>query len=329
MDVVIHAEALTKIFRDFWQRPKVRAVNAINLDVRAGEVFGLLGPNGSGKTTTLRMILGLLTPTRGTLAVFGRAPRDVASKARIGYLPEESCLYPYLTARETLNFYGRLFNLRHATRQTCIDQLLEMTGLQNAQHRNVGEFSKGMARRIGLAQALINDPDLIVLDEPTAGLDPVGCRQVKDLILTLARRGKTVILSSHLLADVENVCDRVAIMSDGIILVQGHVHDLLEQHDRCQLTFPALTPARLAAVLQVLRRETGADPAVDHPSRTLEQFFIETVGQARPESGAPTGVAPTAGVAEFLKINTKPTSNTQHQASPKRSAQASPTSNVE
>jgi len=297
---VIRAQALTKIFRDFWRRPKVRAVNDIAFDVRAGEVFGLLGPNGSGKTTTLRMILGLLTPTRGTLTVFGRSPRDVASKARIGYLPEESCLYPYLTARETLNFYGRLFNLRRAVRQTCIDQLLEMTGLQHAQHRSVGEFSKGMARRLGLAQALINDPDLIVLDEPTAGLDPVGCRQVKDLILTLAQRGKTVILSSHLLADVEHVCDRVAIMGDGVILVQGRVRDLLEQPDCSRLTFPSLAPGRLEAVRQVLRRETGADPVVDHPARTLEQFFIETVNQARPEPATPTGVASAEGVAEFL-----------------------------
>ncbi|MFA5043707.1 MAG: ABC transporter ATP-binding protein [Kiritimatiellia bacterium] len=312
---VIHAEGLTRVFRDFWHRPKVRAVNAIAFDVRAGEVFGLLGPNGSGKTTTLRMILGLLAPTRGTLAVFGRSPRDVESKARIGYLPEESCLYPYLTAREILNFYGRLFNLPRAARRTCIDQLLEMTGLQHAQHRPVGEFSKGMARRVGLAQALINDPDLIVLDEPTAGLDPVGCRQFKDLIMALARRGKTVILSSHLLADVEHVCDRVAIMGDGVILVQGRVRDLLEQHDRCRLTFPALAPGRLEAVLSALRRETGADPAVDHPTRTLEQFFIETVGQVRPESTAPTGVAPAAGVAEFLKKDAKQTPNIEHRTS--------------
>jgi ABC-2 type transport system ATP-binding protein len=316
--IVIHAEGLTRIFRDFWHRPKVRAVNAIAFDVRAGEVFGLLGPNGSGKTTTLRMILGLLTPTRGTLSVFGRSPRDVESKARIGYLPEESCLYPYLTAREILNFYGRLFNLRRAARRECIDQLLEMTGLQHAQHRSVGEFSKGMARRVGLAQALINDPDLIVLDEPTAGLDPVGCRQFKDLILTLARRGKTVILSSHLLADVEHVCDRVAIMGDGVILVQGRVRNLLEQHDRCRLTFPVMAPDRLEAVLQTLRRETGAEAVVDHPTRTLEQFFIETIGRVRPAPTTPTGVAPAEGVAEFLKRNTKQTSNTEH-----------PTSNVE
>ena len=170
-----------------------------------------------------------------------------------------------------------------------------------------------MARRVGLAHALINDPDLIVLDEPTAGLDPVGCRQVNDLILTLARRGKTVILSSHLLADVEHVCDRVAIMGDGVILVQGRVRDLLEQHEQCRLTFPTLAPDRLEAVLQVLRRETGATPTVDHPTRTLEQFFIETIGQVRPEPTAPTGVAPTEGVAEFLKSKPKQTSNAQRR----------------
>lgn len=298
---VIYAEDLTKIFRDFWHRPKVRAVNAINFKLKAGEVFGLLGPNGSGKTTTLRMILGLLTPTHGKLTVFDRAPQDVASKARIGYLPEESCFYPYLTAREILNFYGRLFNIRRSVRKEYIDQLILMTGLQHAQHRAVGEFSKGMARRVGLAQALINDPDLIVLDEPTSGLDPIGCRQFKNLIMTLAQRGKTVILSSHLLADVEHVCDRVAIMNNGVILVQGQIRDLLEQPDRCRLTFPSLDPGRLEAVLQTLRRETGADATVDHPTRTLEQFFIETVDPGRTEPQTPTGVAPSAGVAEFLK----------------------------
>lgn len=315
METVVHAEALTRIFRDFWRRPKVRAVNAIQFDVHPGEVFGLLGPNGSGKTTTLRMILGLLNPTSGTLTVFGRSPREVACKARIGYLPEESCLYPYLTAKETLDFYGRLFALSRQKRQTCIDQLLVMTALQDAQHRPVGEFSKGMARRLGLAQALINDPDLIVLDEPTAGLDPLGCRQVKDLILTMAKRGKTVVLSSHLLSDVEHVCDRVAIMDNGAILVQGRIRDLLEQSERSRLTFPALPPERLEIILQALRRETGADPEVDHPALTLEQFFIETVGRNKPEPAASTGGAQGQGVAAFLKANTRQTSNIQHPTS--------------
>ncbi len=298
---VISARGLTKVFRDFWQRPKVQAVAGITFDVHPGEVFALLGPNGSGKTTTLRLILGLLHPTAGSLTVFGRTPRAVAVKARIGYLPEESSLYPYLTARETLAFYGRLFALRRATRRRRAGQLLDMTGLRHAQNRPVGEYSKGMARRIGLAQALINDPDLVVLDEPTAGLDPIGCRQVKDLIRALARRGKTVLLSSHLLADVADVCDRLAIMSDGVIRVQGRVRDLLERQDRCRLTFPALPPERLAVVRDLLRRETGADPELDRPVLTLEQFFLETVERARTQSAeASTGADEGAGLAEFL-----------------------------
>lgn len=297
---VIEARGLSKSFRDFWRRPKVSAVKALNFDVRAGEVFGMLGPNGSGKTTTLRMILGLLNPTDGTLRVFNRSPKDVQTKARIGYLPEESCLYSYLTARELLDFYGRLFEIPRAARRACIDQLLAMTGLTHAQHRPISEFSKGMTRRIGLAQALINDPDLIVLDEPTSGMDPIGCRQIKDLIRTLARRGKTILLSSHLLADVEHVCDRVAILCDGRLLVTGTIRELLEEQNRLRLTFPTLPPERMATLQALLQRETGVTPELDHPALTLEQFFIETVEKARPRSGTPTGVAHTEGVAEFL-----------------------------
>ena len=171
----------------------------------------MLGPNGSGKSTTIKMLLGLLYPTRGHIEVFGHSPRHVATKSRIGYLPEESYLYRYLNSQETLDFFGNLFNLNSVERRKRADQLIEMVGLNNARNRQVGEFSKGMQRRIGLAQALINDPDLVILDEPTAGLDPIGCREIKDLIVALAKRGKTVILSSHLLSDVEDVCDRVVI----------------------------------------------------------------------------------------------------------------------
>lgn len=297
---VVRADQLTKVFRDFWCRPKVRAVDAIDFTVNPAEVFGLLGPNGSGKSTTLKMILGLLYPTGGNLAVLGVSPRDVRSKARIGYLPEESCLYPYLSPEETLNFYGRLFPLRAAERRRRIIELLEMVGLQHVRHRPVGEFSRGMARRVGLAQALINDPDLVILDEPTAGLDPVGCRQFKDLIRTLARRGKTVIVSSHLLADVEDVCNRVAIMCNGALIVHGHLRDLLERRESYRLTFPPLPPGVFERALAALRREAGVDPRLDHPARTLEEFFIEAVEQARRGAAVQTGVAPTAGVADYL-----------------------------
>jgi len=201
-ETVIAVRGLTKVFKDFWGRPKARAVDGVDFEVRRGEVFGLLGPNGSGKSTTIKMLLGLLHPTKGVIEVFGQSPRDVKTKARIGYLPEESYLYRYLDARETLDFFGNLFTLPREERQRRSAQLLDMVGLTGARTRAVGEYSKGMQRRIGLAQALINDPDLVILDEPTAGLDPIGCREVKDLIVAMARRGKTVILSSHLLSDV-------------------------------------------------------------------------------------------------------------------------------
>ena len=212
---VVQAVGLTKMFRDFWNRPKARAVNGIDFEIRPGEVVGLLGPNGSGKSTTVKMLLGLLYPSGGKVTVFGKSPRVVETKREIGYLPEESYLYKFLTAEETLDFFGSLFNLSAADRKQRIDQLLEMVGLSHARYRKVGEFSKGMARRIGLAQAMINDPAFLILDEPTSGLDPLGCREVKDLILALKKRGKTVLITSHLLSDVEDICDRVIILYGG------------------------------------------------------------------------------------------------------------------
>src|SRR5437660_1290841 len=206
-EVVVSVRGLTKVFKDFWRRPKARAVDNVDFEVRRGEVFGLLGPNGSGKSTTVKLLLGLLYPTKGHMEVFGHSPRHVATKSRIGYLPEESYLYRYLNSHEKLDFFGNLFRLPSAERDKRSEQLLEMVGLSQTRTRAVGEFSKGMQRRIGLAQALINDPDLVILDEPTSGLDPTGCRKAKDLILALARPGKTVTLSRHLLTDVEAVRD--------------------------------------------------------------------------------------------------------------------------
>lgn len=298
---VIRADRLAKTFRDFWRRPKVAAVQDVSFEVRRGEVFGLLGPNGSGKSTTIKMILGLLHPTRGTLRVLGQSPREVKAKARVGYLPEESYLYPYLTAEEILDFYGKLFDLGAHERRERIAQLLSMIGLQHARRRTVGEFSKGMARRIGLAQALINDPDLIVLDEPTSGLDPIGCRQIKDLIVALARRGKTVLLSSHLLADVEDVCDRVMILYNGRVQAVGPIQDLLEMRSRTRVLLPPELPAdAMANVLAALRKALGREPEVDHPRKDLEQFFLDVVERARRGTAEASGVGPTQGVARYL-----------------------------
>src|SRR5256885_1939496 len=249
-EVVIAVRGLTKIFKDFWGRPKARAVDNVDFEVHRGEVFGLLGPNGSGKSTTVKLLLGLLYPTRGHLEVFGKSPRHVATKSRIGYLPEESYLYRYLNSRETLDFFGNLFHLSNDERRQRTEQLLDMVGLTQTRTRAVGEFSKGMQRRIGLAQALINDPDLVILDEPTAGLDPIGCREVKDLILALARRGKTVILSSHLLADVEDVCDRVVIYYGGRIHAMGTLQEWLAKTDSIRLTPPGVWRQTLGPLLE-------------------------------------------------------------------------------
>jgi ABC-2 type transport system ATP-binding protein len=206
----------------------------------------------------------------------------VKAKARVGYLPEESYLYPYLTSEETLDFYGKLFDLDRRERRERIGQLLEMIGLQHARRRAVGEFSKGMARRIGLAQALINDPDVVILDEPTSGLDPIGCRQIKDLILTLARRGKTVLMSSHLLADVEDVCDRVVILYNGKVQALGSIRDLLEERTRSRVVLPPeLPPDVMRRVLAGLRDALGREPEIEHPRKDLEQFFLDVVARAR------------------------------------------------
>lgn len=298
---IIESQNLVKIFRDFWHRPKVLAVTDLSFAVRPGEVFGLLGPNGSGKSTTIKMLLGLLHPTKGKLKVLGRSPRDVITKSRVGYLPEESYLYPYLTPEETLQFFGRLFNLSARERRERIDQLLEMIGLQHARRRVVGEFSKGMARRVGLAQALINDPDLVVLDEPTSGLDPLGCRQVKDLIRAMARRGKTVLLSSHLLADVEDVCDRVAILYNGRLRAMGSISDLLERKNQYRLTLPEeLSADQLQHVLARVRELVGSEPDLDHPRVDLEQFFIRIIEEAKREMQPPSGSTPSRAIATYL-----------------------------
>ncbi|MEI6808133.1 MAG: ABC transporter ATP-binding protein [bacterium] len=224
----LEVDHVTKVFRDFWLRPKVRAVNDICFNVGRGEVFGLLGPNGSGKSTTLKMVLGLLNPTAGRIRILCGSPHDNSVKATTGYMPEETYLYKHLTARESLDFFGRIFDLPPAVRRERVNQLIEMSGLKNTTRMKIGDYSKGMARKIGLAQALINDPELLILDEPTSGLDPVACRQVKDLVLTLAKRGKTIIMASHVLSDVQDVCNRVAILCNGQVKVQGRVADILD-----------------------------------------------------------------------------------------------------
>ncbi|MGD0259673.1 MAG: ABC transporter ATP-binding protein [Verrucomicrobiota bacterium] len=299
---IVSVRGLTKVFKDFWGRPKARAVDDVDFEVWSGEVFGLLGPNGSGKSTTVKLILGLLYPTKGLIEVFGHSPRHVATKSRIGYLPEESYLYRYLNSRETLDFFGNLFRLSRNERKDRTEQLLEMVGLSQTRTRAVGEFSKGMQRRIGLAQALINDPDLVILDEPTSGLDPIGCREVKDVILALARRGKTVILSSHLLADVEDVCDRVVIYYGGRVQARGTLKDLLATPDTICITTPALPRETMERVLAIIRKDVAEDKVkIDTPTQNLERYFLDVVQSARQAAAETSGAMSGARVAAYLR----------------------------
>lgn len=301
-EAVVSVRGLTKVFKDFWGRPKARAVDNANFEVRRGEIFGLLGPNGSGKSTTIKMLLGLLYPTKGHIEMFGHSPRHVKTKARIGYLPEESYLYKYLDSRETLDFFGNLFQLPPEQRDQRTEQLLEMVGLNQVRSRTVGEFSKGMQRRIGLAQALINDPDLVILDEPTAGMDPLGCREVKDLILALKNRGKTVILSSHLLSDVEDVCDRVVIYYGGKIQADGTLKELLTERDSIRVTFPSLAREKVEGILGAIQREVPADRIkLDSPSQNLESYFLGVVNRARASEQNTAGATSGNQVAEYLR----------------------------
>ena len=283
-EVIIETRNLSKVYRDFWGRQKVRALNALDLEIRQGEIFGLLGPNGSGKTTTIKLLLGLLFPTSGQALVFGRDATDVSKNERLGYLPEESYLYRFLNAEETLDFYGRLFDMSAAVRKRRTAELIDLVGLQWAKRRQLKEYSKGMARRIGLAQALINDPELILLDEPTSGLDPIGTREMKDLILKLKSQGKTVLMSSHLLADVQDVCDRIAILHQGELKELGRVDSLLKVRDETQIRAKGLSEAAQTEIRAVIERHQGTVLTMDNPTTTLEELFLTIVrdSEARP-----------------------------------------------
>ncbi|HWB20936.1 MAG TPA: ABC transporter ATP-binding protein [Phycisphaerales bacterium] len=299
---IVDAAGLTKVFRDFWMRTKAVAVDKVTLQVHPHEIFGLLGPNGSGKSTIIKMILGLLRKTSGRLTVFGKLPTDVAVKKHIGFLPEESYLYRFLNPRETLDYYGRLFGLEHRIRKRRIDELLDMVGLGQVAHRPIGEFSKGMTRRIGLAQSLINDPEFLILDEPTSGLDPIGTRQVKDLLLDLGRRGKTILLSSHLLSDVEDVCDRIVVLYGGKVRAQGTPDELLSVQDQMVIQTGRLKAETIARIEQVIAEsEQKGVEKVSVPRQRLEQLFLDIVEKAQREQVATAGALQGRSTAAFLR----------------------------
>jgi ABC-2 type transport system ATP-binding protein len=289
----VQIEHLTKIYKDFWGRDKVRALDDLNLSIHRGEVFGLLGPNGSGKSTTIKLLLGLIFPTAGSATILGHPAGSTEINERIGFLPEESYLYRFLNGEETLYFYGRLFKIPRKELKRRVPMLLDTVGLNaKDRKRKLREYSKGMARRIGLAQALINNPEMILLDEPTTGLDPIGTREMKDLIVSLKEQGKTVLLCSHLLADVQDVCDRITILFGGRMQTLGDVRDLIQVRDITQIQTRGMTDGQIQEMRQFLAKMGVNDAVVTHPTTTLEDLFMRIVrertgnGQAKPPVGS-------------------------------------------
>ena len=284
-NIVIETKNLSKVYRDFWGRQKVRALKALDLEVQKGEIFGLLGPNGSGKSTTKKLLLGLLFPSGGQALVLGKEASNVEKNERIGYLPEESYLYKFLNAEETLDFYGRLFDMPANVRRDRVKSLIDRVGLTGARRRQLKEYSKGMTRRIGLAQALINDPDLILLDEPTSGLDPLGVDEMKKMIIELKEQGKTIVMCSHLLTDVQSVCDRIAILHQGELKELGRVDSLLEVSNEVQIRAGGLSAEAEQEIKDVIAKHNGELVEYGKPSTTLQDLFLDIVSESEARPG--------------------------------------------
>lgn len=288
----VRTDNLSKVYRDFWGRDKVRALDDLNLTINRGEVFGLLGPNGSGKSTTIKLLLGLIFASGGSATVLGEPAGSTRINEKLGFLPEESYLYRFLNGEETLRFYGQLFKIPRRELNRRVPALLDTVGLDaKARKRKLREYSKGMARRIGLAQALINNPDLVLLDEPTTGLDPIGTREMKDLILSLKAQGKTVLLCSHLLADVQDVCDRITILFRGKMQTIGQVRDLLQVRDVTQIQTRGMNEQQVEEVRTFLNRMGVNDATVTHPTTTLEDLFVRIVRENTPAGQSSVGSA--------------------------------------
>lgn len=279
----VTVENLSKVFKAGLGKKPFVAVRDVSLEVRAGEVYGLIGPNGSGKSTTMKAILGLLSPTRGKTTVFGRSSTEVASRRDVGFLPENPYFYKHLTGLETLHFYGRLCSMGRAELKDRTREMLALTGLEDAADRRVGGYSKGMLQRLGLAQALLHRPRLIVLDEPTAGVDPAGSRKIRDLILGFKSQGITVLVTSHLLEQMQEVCDRVGIMSQGRMMREGRVEDLIAVENHTELVLADASPELLEEIKRLVASSQGARLLRSgHPKTTLERLFLEAT-ETRPE----------------------------------------------
>jgi ABC-2 type transport system ATP-binding protein len=276
MDAIV-TENLTKRYKLGWAKGSVLALEALHLRVQCGEIYGLLGPNGSGKTTTLKLLLGLVAPTAGNAWIFDTPCNRVEARRAVGYLPENPNFYRYLSGAETLEFFGKLCGLRGPRLHERIDELLIWVGLDDVRNRPLAAYSKGMLQRIGLAQALIHDPDVVLLDEPTAGVDPIGARDIRELILRLKNAGKTVLLSSHLLAQVQDVCDRIGILNLGTLILEGAVAELVRDQKKTSITVQNLSDDARKKIEAAVAAAGARVLSVEHPQTTLEELFIEAV----------------------------------------------------
>jgi ABC-2 type transport system ATP-binding protein len=277
----ISIQDLTKVFPIPFKREAVVAVKNLSLAVEQGQVYGLLGPNGSGKSTTMKIVLGLVTPTSGRSEIFGRDSNLVESREDVGFLPENPYFYKYLTGEETVRFYGKICGLHGSKLRARTRELLHLVGLEHAADRRLGGYSKGMLQRIGLAQALVQEPRLLVLDEPTAGVDPAGSREIRDLILDFKRRGMTVLLCSHLLGQVQEICDRIGILHQGVLVREGRLDELISIDNQTELIVENATPELLAELETVISRSSARMIEKRKPQTTLERFFLEVTGAGK------------------------------------------------
>jgi ABC-2 type transport system ATP-binding protein len=279
-DAAVTVEGLTKVFPISFHRQSITAVRDLDLRVEPGEVYGLLGPNGSGKSTTLKIILGLIPPTRGRIRIFGRDSSQVASREAVGFLPENAYFYKFLTGEETLRFFGKLCRLHGTRLKSRVRELLELVGLTNARDQRLSAYSKGMLQRIGLAQALINEPRLVVLDEPTAGVDPAGSRDIRNLIVDLKRNGVTVLLSSHLLTQVQEICDRVGILARGVLVREGRLEELVAIENQSQLVLENASEALVNEIEKLAANSNAKLIERRSSTTTLERLFLDATRES-------------------------------------------------
>lgn len=283
-DYVVEVNNLTKVYRKFFSTREVKAVDNLSFHIKRGEVYGFLGPNGAGKTTTIMLLMGFLKPTSGTIHLLGKKPTHVGVKERIGFLPEESYFYKFFNADEILDYYGSLFTMDQKLRRRRIDELIEMVGLKEARKRRIREYSKGMQRRIGIAQSLINDPEFIILDEPTSGLDPIGTQEVKDLIVNLKRAGKTILMSSHILADVQGVCDRIILLHQGKLIIEGPTREILSKKGHVKIEVQDAAGTAQNRILEFAEQNGIKITSMGTSTITLEEFFVRSIKSLRSQT---------------------------------------------